>query len=345
MRKLLAPLSLIYALVVAVRNALFARGIIKRAQAGAPVISIGNITTGGTGKTPCAIAVIELLLRNGLHPALVSRGYGRATTGLHVVSTGMGTFASARDAGDEPLLIARRFPQMPVVVAEQRIDAARKAVSMGADCIVADDSFQHRYLARNVDIVMAGDELAGGSHRLLPAGNAREPLGALRRASIVISLSSDEERTRRTLAAHSRAALFFADMAAVDVIDPRTGATHPPASLEGTRVFVVTGIARPERVLLTVTQLGAVIVDAQAFDDHHWFSDDEIAAMVARARAQNAILLTTEKDWVRVAESRDSSVVFAETDVRVLRVALQIRHDAAAFEKLVMMQLRGEILC
>jgi tetraacyldisaccharide 4'-kinase len=174
MRKLLFPFSLLYWLVSAVRNWFFDIGFLKSEKVSVPVISVGNISAGGVGKTP----FIELLIDNSTtlgRLSVVSRGYGRKSAGTVVVSDGRGKIASVENSGDEPIQLALKFPKVIVVVDEQRVRGARKAIELGAEVILLDDGFQHRYLHRDLDIVLLTSKEILKGDIMLPAGNRREP--------------------------------------------------------------------------------------------------------------------------------------------------------------------------
>src|SRR5579883_104077 len=203
MRKLLLPFSWLYGVIIWLRNLFYDLDIFSAEKVSKPVISVGNITTGGSGKTPCVEYIVDMLLKDGHTPAVVSRGYSRKSKGVVVVSDGRGKYADVGQSGDEPLQIAKKFPKAIVIVGEKKVDAARKAVILGADCIIADDAFQHRQFARTLDVVLCGEELATGKNTLLPAGNGREPLGSLSRANIVLASSSDKNTVEKNLRRYS----------------------------------------------------------------------------------------------------------------------------------------------
>lgn len=340
MRKIFfAPLGWLYGGIIAVRNWIYDSGMAPSHTVSVPVIGIGNITTGGSGKTPCAILALELLLNAGRRPAMISRGYGRRSQGTVIVSNGKSNLVSVQDSGDEPMLVAQRFPGVIVVVAERRIDAARAAMGLGADCIVADDAFQHRALFREIDIVMTGDELTHRAHYLLPVGNGREPLRSLHRADLIISTSHAEADVKRSAARWSAAPLIFADVAPTAVVNPFTGTISSIEELRGRSMVLLTGIAHPDRVSASLKKLGATIASVHSFADHHWFTADELRVVAAAAASAKAIVITTEKDWVRLSAVPESSLFFRELELRVLRVALQMRHPGDEFSALIHLQL------
>lgn len=179
------PFSAFYWLGVAIRNLFFDKGILKATKVEVPVISVGNISAGGVGKTPVVEMLVERLKRKR-HLAIVSRGYGRKSSGTIIVSDGKRQLVSVEKAGDEAYQIANKYRNLIVVVDEKRVRGAQKAIKLGAELIVLDDGFQHRYLARDLNVVVltAAEILEGDL--LLPAGNRREPIASLERADVVM---------------------------------------------------------------------------------------------------------------------------------------------------------------
>jgi len=175
------------------REWLYRRGLLQSRAIACPVVSVGNLTVGGTGKTPAVELAVQTLAALGRRPAIVSRGYGRRSGGVQVVADTASIRLDAEDAGDEPFLLARRLPGIPIVVGANRYRAALEAVRRFAvTAIVLDDGFQHRTLKKDLEIVMARAERPWGNGRLLPAGPLREPLGALGRADLVVAVGAKE---------------------------------------------------------------------------------------------------------------------------------------------------------
>ena len=272
------PLSATYGGVVAVRNALYDRHCLGVRRLRGAVISVGNLSAGGSGKTPFVILLGELLKARGIRFDVLSRGYGRETQGVLLVDPG----GLPRDFGDEPLLIARRL-QTPVVVGEDRFEAGQFAeMRFGPQIHLLDDGFQHRGLARDFDIVLVTPEDA--RDRLLPTGRLREPLRALRRADAV--------------ALASGAAVESFPLEGKTVWRVRRGIVAQNISA---RPVVFCGIARPQNFLL---QLRAANVDpaAQAFfRDHHAYVEKDIRDLLELAKRSDADgFVTTEKDAVNL---------------------------------------------
>ena len=216
----LTALSVVYRGALALRDRAYRWGILRTGRLPCPVISVGNLTLGGSGKTPTVEAVVRALREigqdAGARPAVVSRGYGRTSRGVHVVSERDGIHADVRTAGDEPLLLAERLPGVPVVVGENRYEAARVAVERcGATAIVMDDGFQHRTLAKDLEVVVVQGRAPWGNVRVFPRGTLREPLAALGRAHAVVvtnppDTDSVDAVTRTVRRFNARAAVLAA---------------------------------------------------------------------------------------------------------------------------------------
>ena len=297
----LRPLAWLYGAVVALRNRRYDRALAPCERASVPVVSVGNLTVGGTGKTPLVAFLAEQLVSAGLRPAIVSRGYGgSAGRGPLVVSAGEGPLVGAAVAGDEPVWLARRVPGALVVVGADRPAGAREAAARGASIVLLDDGFQHRRLRRDLDVVLldANDPFGGG--RLLPAGRLREPLASLRRADVVIVTRSEpgrlppeiEELVRRHNAA---APILLAGHRPAGFVDAAGRAVPTPR-----RALAFCGIGAPHAFRRDLERAGVEVVGLEAFRDHHRYRRGEIDTLRERARAGGAELVTTEKDLARL---------------------------------------------
>lgn len=264
-----------------------------------PVISLGNLSVGGSGKTPAAAAVARLLLAQDEQPVILSRGYGRRvqSPGVTVVSDRSAVRADLAHAGDEPLLLARQLPGVPVLVCADRYEAGREAESAhGATVHILDDGFQHVRLARQVDLLLLSARDL--DDRVLPAGRLREPIAnaGLAHAAIVPDATPDEATTLAL-----RAGLTTA-FAAQRVLGAPTRVEHAAASLTpGAPVLALAGIARPERFFDDLARAGHTVVRTRTFPDHHAFSASDVAQVIADAMSAGAVaIVTTEKDAVRL---------------------------------------------
>jgi tetraacyldisaccharide 4'-kinase len=334
---LLAPLGVAewaFRGAAAVRGALYAGGLLPAARAGLPVISIGNLAVGGAGKTPAAIAVAARLQARGRRVAVLSRGYGASRTDARVVSDGARVLLSAAEGGDEPVLVARRLPGVQVLCGPRRIELARLALgSLGADVALLDDGFQHRALARDLDVVVLDAQNPFGNGHLLPRGPNREPRAALRRAGLVwlSRVEAAGPEALEALRVLAREATGHdpveSSHAAVALLD---GALRNPSGLDalrGREVRLCSGIARPGTFRRTVEALGARVVSERRFADHHAFSPRELREALGPEDDRRWVLLT-EKDAVRLPPQ-----AAAHPAVRVLRIEARIERGDAVLER------------
>ena len=310
----LAPLVPLYAACAALKNYVYDEGLVPPERLAAPAISVGNLSTGGTGKTPLVRALATLLQEKGWSVDVLSRGYGRSSQ--HPVEA-VDPEGPAQRYGDEPLLLARSG--LPVFVGRSRYDAgllaeAHHAASGSESRLVhlLDDGFQHRKLARTMEIVLL--QRRDFSDRLLPAGHLREPLHSLHRADVCVLREEDSD-----LASRARAAMFAEDAARV-WLQRRSMRVDGIADVPPQRAIVFCGIGNPAQFFAEVSAAGIHCAQQVAFADHHAYTDRDIDALVERARASQAdAFVTTEKDTLRLeGELRETLETFAP--VRVARL-------------------------
>lgn len=305
----LSVLSWAYRAALAVRDRAYRWGVLPTGRLPCPVISVGNLTLGGTGKTPMVELVARTLQELGAVPAVLSRGYGRNTRGVHVVADREGIRAEARTGGDEPRLLAERLPGVPVVVGENRYEAGRVAVERcGATALVLDDGFQHRTLAKDFEILVVSGRAPWGNARVFPRGMLREPLTAIERAHAVVVTNpvapeALAEVTATVRRHHATAPVLAARYELEEASEPLRGRRVPVAELAGRRLLAFAGLGSPEGFADTVDATGIRRVGLVEFPDHHWFTPSDVAELARDARAAGAQgLVTTEKDWVRMRE-------------------------------------------
>jgi len=309
LRALLMPLAPLWSGAVRLRAAGYRRGWLSTVRIDAPVVSVGNLTFGGTGKTPTVMALVRDLVRRGRRPAVLTRGYGRQGN-VPLVLVGPDPREDSRRAGDEPLEFASRLPGVPVVVDADRARGGALARRLGAEVLVLDDGFQHLRLARDLDLVVvdSGDPWGGGS--MPPTGRLREPLVALRRATAVLvsKLTGGDDPRLETIqedvARHAPDIPVFGSHLVPHQVRTPDG-VRSPACLAGQKVLAFAAIGRPEGFADTLERLGACLVGCRWFRDHHAVCADELDVLRLEARRQEAVLVTTAKDAVKLTPNRD----------------------------------------
>jgi tetraacyldisaccharide 4'-kinase len=331
-----------YRAALTARAASYRIGLLSTRGLPVPVISVGNVTVGGSGKTPLAEVVVLALAEMGARPAIVSRGYGRRTRGVRIVADGGGLRLGARDGGDEPVLLAERLPGVPIVVGESRYEAGAVAVgTCFANALVLDDGFQHRTLYKDLEIVVISGSDPWGNGRLFPRGSLREPLSALKRAGLVVvtnpptaAATSDIAhvlRLRSSAATVLSAAYRSTSLGRGDHVR-----AEAPEMLAGRKVLILAGLAAPGGFVATAEGLGAEVAGLAEFPDHHWYTAGDLARVAARVRETGAeAVLTTEKDWVRLREMPRGDVPYW-----VLSVRLDLGADGAALAQVLSETLR-----
>ncbi len=317
----LLPFAWLYGAVLAVRNVAYDRGWMGSEWAdpvlqdkGLPVISIGNITAGGTGKTPMAEFLLAKLVAMGYRPAYLSRGYGRQTKGFRMVRPAEG---GAAQFGDEAFQVANRFPSLPVAVCEDRITGARTLLATERpDVLVLDDAFQHRRIRRNLDWVMVDATRMPTDDAPIPAGRLREFLGGLRRADTLILTKYKDVTTLDRHAATLRRRFPAQALAALEL---RPQGLHPffasadltlpdLDNLQGQQAVVFSGIGNNAHFAQTLSTLGITALQTFTFPDHYAYREADIEKILAdyeslkeiKGKLRPVLILTTEKDYFRL---------------------------------------------
>ncbi len=296
---MLAPLGRLWTL-----GARWKRATTTAWRAPVPVICVGNLTVGGTGKTPTAIAIAHRLLASGRKPALVSRGYrGRLAGPVRVDPA----HHNAGEVGDEPLLLAAAAP---TIVANDRVAGVRAAIDLGAEIVILDDGFQDPRLAHDLALVVVDGGAGFGNGRVLPSGPLREPVAdGLARADAVILIGDGDVAADRP------------------VLRARLMPTEAALGFQGRKVLAFAGIGRPEKFFATLAEIGAEVAATRAFPDHHPYDEDETARLIEDAAHIGAEPVTTRKDWVRLP-------VAARPLISVLDVDLVFADEVALARRL-----------
>jgi tetraacyldisaccharide 4'-kinase len=296
LRATVSPFSWLYGSIVATRNAMYDRGILRVHGAAVPVVSVGNLTVGGTGKTPFTAYIVRELLASGHHPAVVMRGYG----------------------DDEVHLHARMNPGIPVITDADRVAGMSAAVVRGADVIVLDDGFQHRRAARDLDIVLVSTEKWRKRLGLLPAGPLREPLRSLNRADLIVVTrkSASEEEAQAVVRALGELAavdceIVVAELAPDAIVAVNGGGLGSEGgsdsgrerialeSIRGQRVLAIAGVGDPDSFFAQLRQLGAIVTERR-FPDHHAYTAADSSRLVSDSSGHKYVI-ATEKDTVKLA--------------------------------------------
>jgi len=310
---LLSPFAALYGTIAARRLAR------PGADIGIPVICVGNLTVGGAGKTPAAIAIARLLIGAGERPMFLTRGYGGRLAGPVTVEPTHDAYA----VGDEPLLLARIAP---TIVTHDRVAGARHALASGANVIVMDDGFQNPSLTKDLSILVIDGAHGIGNGRVIPAGPLRAPLGPQfdrAGAILIVGEGAGTVPVLRTVTARGLPVVYGR-------LEPDAAAV---ASLAGQKVLAFAGIGDPGKFFATLAAAGIDAPVRRAFGDHHRYTPKEAAALISEADRQNLVLLTTEKDLARL--SGDANVEALARRARALPVALKVTEEGA-FRELVL---------
>ena len=326
-----------FRIVVGLRNRAYDAGLLRSTRLPVPVLSVGNISVGGTGKTPVVDYLAGRLLEQELRVAVVTRGYGRATRGTFVVSDGAGTVSSAAEGGDEPVQLALRHPSLVVIADELRTRGGTFAVdSFNAEILLLDDGFQHRACARDLDIVLLDASIPWEGLQLLPAGRLREPPSHLRRADVVLlTRCRDVEgiaSLRENVALHTDAPVIATRFEALEL---RTldGMRRDLVEVAGRSAVAFCGIGNPHSFRRTLSALDLHIEMLVEFSDHHPFSTADVRKILDHAsRYDTQLLITTEKDAARLGGLAD---IFKGMELMYVRVGLSFLDDAQTFHDAV----------
>lgn len=352
-------LSLIYGGVVKIRETFYQKGVLRSTRLPCPVISIGNLTLGGTGKTPMTIYVAKLVKRLGYKVTVISRGYkgkGEKTGGI--VSNGQTILMEADTAGDESFMMATKLKNIPVVIGKNRFEAGMRAVKhFNPDVLVLDDAFQHLKLERDIDLVLLDNSRPFGNTYLLPRGTLREPVSALGRGDAFVltrsdSGSDDITRTALTvLKGFSQKKPVFKSFHVPYIVKVLKGenvsSQGPPQSsftcnlefLKGRRLFAFSGIADNNNFRDMVKDLQCDLTGFSGFPDHHRYSAKDLNTLLQLSRETKAdLIITTEKDYGRISEK-----IKWPLDLVVVGIQISFKDDEDAFNEFIKNRLSKSI--
>lgn len=338
-RFILLLLSIIYSQLAKVRSILYQNNILKKKEAEVPVISIGNITTGGTGKTPFTAFLAEEL-KSDYRIAIISRGYGASkdVEEPFLIKDRDQLYAGAAQAGDELFMLARNNDQLIFIRSANRYQGAELAVEKGADLILLDDGFQHYQLKRNTDIVLIDAVEPFSNNKVLPAGLLREPFAALKRADLFLLNRSENvdfsqikelKNSLNTLSPFNKG-VFSAETRLESCVSVASQEKESLDFLKEKKVFAFSGIGSPEAFKKSIESAGANLVSYRIFKDHYNYQKEDLLTLLDQYSASEAdLILTTEKDAVKLF---DFAEMIGDLPFYYLKISLAIENKEELLE-------------
>ena len=295
--------SLFYSLIVRARVWFLRKKIFETRRLPVPVISVGNLTLGGTGKTPMVIWIAQKLLKDGRRPAILSRGYRAKTKKeLEIVSDGGNVLIETEFSGDEPAMMARRLKDVPVIIGKNRYKAGMLALQkFGVDSLILDDGYQRLDVKKDINILLIDHSHVLENDAMFPAGTLREPLKEATRADIICFTRSIEDNPNPPIKNYSNAPIIKSQTIIKYLIDLELKESKDIKDLRGLRICAFCGIAQPEKFKKLLESYGAHVVSFSSFPDHYIFRPDDLKDIEEKAiNCQAEIILTTEKDSVKL---------------------------------------------
>jgi tetraacyldisaccharide 4'-kinase len=336
-RACLFPLYLIslpYGWIVRAKTLSYSLGFIHPKRLSCPVISVGNITVGGTGKTPLVMALAKELKRRGVSIVILSRGYkGRKASGP-LVTDGHSIFLSPEESGDEPFLMAKTLKGVPIFIGKDRFINGQIALRrFGAHGLILDDGYQHLRLHRDLNILLIDSQIGFGNHHLLPRGILREPLTHLHRADLFLLTKVEHIKTSQPLETmlhqfHPTSQIFHSHYEPLGMIGPE-GEWEELCSFKGKKIVVLSGIAHPSSFSSLLKKCGMEIVKEVIFPDHHHYTTDDLAFIEERGKGSDWIV-TTEKDMVKLKK-----LDIDHLPIRALRIELKIWEEEEFYQRVM----------
>jgi len=334
-------LSFFYRLIINFRNWLYDHRIFKEVKLPCPVISVGNITVGGTGKTPCVIMLAQMLQENGFKPAILSRGYGgKSVNPVNIVSDGHKILLGSETAGDEPFLIAQVLKGIPVITGAKRIVAGKTAIhQFGSDVLICDDAMQHRQIFRDINLVLLDSQSLRKNNHVLPRGRLREPIAGMNRASAFVLTRANESRQTNNsiekLVQTENIPIFRSIHKPKDIVKGDYSTQKSISELKGKKVCAFCGIANPDSFRKTLSDAQTQVLSFDIFPDHHRYNKNELEKIKTRfidCRAD--FLISTQKDGTRLQEFPEFLNI-----VYMLRIELEIVPSRESFKKFILARL------
>jgi tetraacyldisaccharide 4'-kinase len=338
---LLVPLSWLYAAICKLRLLLYRHGWLKQERLSARVISVGNVTVGGTGKTPLVIYLALKLHERNHQVAILTRGYKRQRSGMVEIAQDTKERIAWEDVGDEPYLLSMRLPGVPIMVCKDRAASGKRAIrNFGSQILLLDDGFQHLRLKRDLDVVAIDSVNPFGNSRLLPAGILREPLGSLKRVDVFVltkvDQTSGQDKLIEMLKAQNPAAPVVRSVYRVSGVEDLFERSPVNLdSLKGKKALVFSGIGNPLSFERTVEQLNGRILKHRIFPDHFAYREKDLEDLTMQARNLGAdFIITTQKDSVRIPLVKRPGIL-----LYVLKIDLVIESG----EELLLAKVEGDV--
>jgi tetraacyldisaccharide 4'-kinase len=334
---LLFPLTLLsvpYGWAVRMRTLLYDLGVKHSKRLPCPVISVGNITVGGTGKTPLVMALAKGLAKRGIRTAVLTRGYKGKKTSGHIASDGQSIFLSPEESGDEPYLMSKTLKGTPVVIGKNRYSTGEKALhQLGVDGLLLDDGYQHLQLHRDLNILLIDSNIGFGDRHLLPRGILREPLEQLRRASLILLTKVDPPEAPRPLEEelrklHPSLPIFHSHYEPLGLIGPKEEREELHA-LQGKKVLALSGIANPDSFISLLKKCGMQVIKEKLLPDHHHYTQEDIRSIEEEGERVDWIV-TTEKDMVKL-----TGLNIDRLPIRALHIEMRIWEEEQFFERVM----------
>jgi len=334
---LLFPLYLLsvpYGGAVRLRSLFYSLGLLSLKHLPCPVISVGNITVGGTGKTPLVTALARGLKARGISVAILSRGYKGENASGPLVSDGQITFLSPEESGDEPFLMAKALQGIPILVGKNRFVSGKMALQrFSVRGLLLDDGYQHLQLYRDLDILLIDSRIGFGDHHLLPRGILREPLTHLRRADLFIITKLENSETSQSLEEelrrlHPSSQVFHSHYEPLGLIGPEEE-WEELHSLKGKRALALSGIADPDYFSSLLRKCGMEIVEEVIFPDHHLYTTKDLTSIREKVKGLDSVV-TTEKDMVKLKKLKIDHL-----PVRALRIEMRIWEEREFYQRVI----------
>ena len=324
------PLSLVYGCIIYLRNLFYDLGWFTTEDFKLPIISVGNITTGGSGKTPLVMYLANLLIKNGKNPGIVSRGYGRKSQGLVVVHDGKKMKAKVESAGDEPFLMATILKSVPVIVCEDRSHGIQQLIDFySVNVVIMDDGFQHRKVKRDLDIITISANDSKNDYRLLPWGKLREPFKNINRSNAIVFTKTDNFTPPNMLAEFQSVFKGNSIVSSIIPVLMRYDSSGYHKSLPFSGVFFAfCGIGEPDSFFKSIKQLDLKLGGKQIFSDHQEYTESVITELSAQIKSSNCVaIITTEKDLVKLPDS-----FLDEFDTLVIKIEMEFETEKAVLD-------------